>query len=83
MSEELQSRIRDILPSYDSLPDLMDTRQVAKLIGVTYGSLNADRTTSRNIGIGYIKVGRLIKYPKTEVAKWLASNAVCVGAGAE
>ncbi len=46
----------------------MDTRQVAKLIGVTYGSLNADRTTSRNIGIGYIKVGRLIKYPKTEVA---------------
>jgi hypothetical protein len=73
-------RIREILPSYDSLPDLLTTLQAAELIGVKPNTLPADRCGRRTFNIGFVRCGRLIRYPKLEVGKWLLRNAVGVGA---
>ena len=76
MSTGTLDRIREILPSYDELPDLLDAPTVYRLSGLRPQTLAADRCGARRLGLGFVRCGRLIRYPKTEVAKWLLRNAV-------
>jgi hypothetical protein len=67
--------IHRILPNYDMLPDMLEPWEVAKLIHLETQTLAADRCGARRLGIGWIKIGRNVIYPKAEVAKYLLKNA--------
>jgi hypothetical protein len=81
MDAEMLLKIREILPDYDSLPNLLDAPTVYVVTGhaLKPQTLAADRCGARRLGIGFIRVGGRIRYPKTEIAKWLLRSAVGVG----
>jgi excisionase family DNA binding protein len=55
--------------------DLLNTEQAATYLGVTSRTLEVWRCTKRH-AIPYIKVGRLVKYRKTELDHWLARQTI-------
>jgi len=55
--------------------DLINTEQAAAYLGVTARTLEVWRCTKRH-SIPYIKVGRLVKYRKTELDRWLARQTI-------
>jgi excisionase family DNA binding protein len=55
--------------------DLLTTEQAAAYLGVTPRTLEVWRCTKRHT-IPYIKVGRLVKYRKAELERWLARQTV-------
>lgn len=55
--------------------DLLNTEQAAAYLGVTSRTLEVWRCTKRQ-AIPYIKVGRLVKYRKTELDQWLARQTI-------
>ncbi len=55
--------------------DLLNTEQAAAYLGVTARTLEVWRCTKRH-PIPYIKVGRLVKYRKGELDRWLARQTV-------
>ena len=55
--------------------DLINTEQAAAYLGVTSRTLEVWRCTKRH-SIPYIKVGRLVKYRKTELDRWLARQTI-------
>jgi excisionase family DNA binding protein len=55
--------------------DLLNTEQAAAYLGVTSRTLEVWRCTKRQ-AIPYIKVGRLVKYRKTELDQWLAQQTI-------
>ena len=55
--------------------DLLNTEQAASYLGVTPRTLEVWRCTKRQ-AIPYIKVGRLVKYRKTELDHWLAQQTI-------
>lgn len=59
--------------------DLLNTEQAATYLGVTMRTLEVWRCTKRQ-AIPYIKVGRLVKYRKTDLDIWLARQTVGDGA---
>ena len=54
---------------------LMDNSAAADYIGVKGGTLEVWRSTKRH-EIPFIKVGRLVKYRRSDLDKWLASRTV-------
>jgi excisionase family DNA binding protein len=60
--------------------DLLNTEQAAAYLGVTMRTLEVWRCTKRH-AIPYIKVGRLVKYRKTDLDAWLIEQTVggCAG----
>jgi hypothetical protein len=73
-SRELE-RIKEILPDFDLLPDLLPANKAAELTGLKPQTLAVGRCT-RRLDIGYIRCGRNIRYPKLEIGRWLLRNSV-------
>ena len=65
--------IREVIPSYDKLPDLLDPEQTAQLLGLEMSTLAKYRCVGRG-EIPYIKICRRIKYPKKLLADWIMKN---------
>lgn len=55
--------------------DLLNTEQAAVYLGVTPRTLEVWRCVKRH-AIPYIKVGRLVKYRKSDLDAWLVSHTV-------
>lgn len=53
--------------------DLFTPEQVATALGVSHRTLAAWRSTRRN-PLPYVKVGRLVRYRRQDVAAWLESQ---------
>ncbi len=60
-------------------PELFNVEQAAKFIGVTSHTLDVWRCTKRH-SIPYLKIGRLVKYRKSDLEEWLNSRMVFVAA---
>jgi predicted DNA-binding transcriptional regulator AlpA len=60
----------------DIRPDdvLLTPALVAQRFGLHTGTLNNWR--SRGFGPSYVRLGRRVRYPEREVARWLAETAV-------
>lgn len=54
---------------------LLTTTEAAALLGVERGTLEVWRATKR-YGLPYIKVGRLVKYRKTDVQEFIDRRRV-------
>lgn len=52
---------------------LLDTRAAAPVVGVEPETLEVWRSTKR-YNIPYIKVGRLVRYRRSDLLKWLESR---------
>lgn len=61
--------------------DLVDEREAAPIIGVKPATLSVWRTTGR-YNLPYIKVGRLVRYRRSDLAAWLESRTRESGATA-
>ena len=57
---------------HDDIDDLLTLREVAELLRVPEGSLRYWR--HQHIGPDSYKVGRHIRYPRSEVQRWLRSQ---------
>ncbi len=57
-------------------PDLFDEDEAAEYLGVQPQTLSVWRSLKR-YDVPYLKVGRLVRYRKTDLDKWLESR--CVG----
>lgn len=55
--------------------ELLDNDPAANYIGIKGGTLEVWRSTKRH-QIPYIKVGRLVKYRKSDLDAWLTSRTV-------
>ncbi len=55
--------------------ELLNVEQAAEFIGITSHTLDVWRSTKRH-SIPYLKVGRLVKYRKSDLERWLASRTV-------
>ena len=58
------------------LPALMSRKQAAEYLGVKEQTL-ACWTTTKRYALPYIKVGRLVKYRRTDLERFITEN--CVG----
>ncbi|POX82195.1 DNA-binding protein [Mycobacterium kansasii] len=56
------------------LPPVATAKEVAKLLGTTEASLAQDRYLGR--GVPYTRVGRRIRYLRSDVLKFLADNRI-------
>ncbi len=54
---------------------LLDTKQAADFLGLKTGTLNIWRISNR-YSLEYIKVGRYIRYKKSELERWLEDRTV-------
>jgi excisionase family DNA binding protein len=54
---------------------LLNEQQAAKILGVSVSFLQNDRVTRRH-AIPYIKVGRLVRYRRPVLERWLESRTV-------
>lgn len=75
LSADELSAVRRILPSYDTLPDLLTDPETAALLRWKPHTLSANRSTHRH-SLGYIRSGRKPLTPKVEVARFVLRNAV-------
>lgn len=60
---------------YVEMPDVMDTKQLSKVLGVPVPTI----ATWRHNGNGprFLRLGgRVIRYRKTDVLRWIASSVV-------
>lgn len=57
--------------------ELLTRREAALALGVTVATLEAWAT--RRFGPTYIKVGRLVKYRRTDLEKFIQARAVVAG----
>jgi excisionase family DNA binding protein len=55
--------------------DLLDNEQAAAYLGVTPRTLEVWRAVKRH-KIKYLKVGRLVRYRRAELDRWLVSRTV-------
>lgn len=55
--------------------DWLDTPQAAAELGVKAGTLEVWRVTKR-YPLPYVKIGRLVKYKKSEIKKFIESRTV-------
>ena len=53
---------------------LMDTQDAAHYLGLADATLESDRCTGR-IGIPFIRLGRRVKYRRTDLDEFLAKKA--------
>lgn len=54
---------------------LLGRAEVAKLLGVSVGTLNSWATTGR-VSLPYIKVGKLAKYRESDIEQFVAERVV-------
>ena len=61
--------------SFDDLPALLTPVDFTALTGVTVQT-QANHRNQRTNGLPYIKVGRLVRYRRDDVLRWLDSRTV-------
>ena len=61
----------------DAMPPVMNTGELASLLGLTAPGLQQARY--RKMGIPYVKVGNRVRYLRIDVARWLLANRKPVG----
>ena len=71
---ELSSLMAE-LKKHHPVGDLLSVEQAAEFIGVTSHTLDVWRCTKRH-SIPYLKVGRLVKYRRTDLEAWLTSRTI-------
>lgn len=49
----------------------LSTKEVAQILGVSAGTLDVWRCTKRYPQLRHVKFGRMVRYPKTDVLKFL------------
>lgn len=54
---------------------LLTQEQAAEILGVSPGSLEVWRST-RRYAIPYVKVGRLVRYRRSDLEQWLQSRTI-------
>ena len=59
--------------------DLIDCQETAEILGITKSALEAWRTTGR-YKLPFIKVGRNVRYRRSDVLQWLESRTRSNGA---
>ena len=59
--------------------NILTEDEAAELIGVRPQTLALWRSTQR-YGLPYVKVGRLVRYRRADLEKWLESRLVAAGA---
>lgn len=69
----------EIIPS--NIQDLCDDKAAAAFLGVSAGTLSVWRSTGRYC-LPFIKVGRKVKYRKSDLIAWLESRTRETGATA-
>jgi hypothetical protein len=62
-------------PGFDDPNELLTNHVAAKIIGVTAHTLDVWRITNR-YGLPYIRVGRKIRYRRSDLVAWLESRRV-------
>jgi excisionase family DNA binding protein len=55
--------------------DLLSEDEAAELLGVTPGTLQVWRSRKR-YGLAYLKIGRLVRYRRADLLRWLESRLV-------
>ena len=53
--------------------DLLDENEAAKLLSLAAGTLSVWRSTGR-YGVPFVKVGRLVRYKRTDLEAWISSR---------
>ena len=61
--------------------DLIDEREAAAVLCVSPGTLSVWRSTGR-YGLPFVKVGRNVRYSRSELEAWLESRTRITGATA-
>ena len=61
--------------------DLLDEKQAADHLAIAPGTLSVWRSTGR-YKIPFIKIGRNVRYRRSDLDSWLASRTRCNGATA-
>ena len=61
--------------------DLIDCQETAEILGISKSALEAWRTTGR-YQLPFIKVGRNVRYRRSDVLQWLESRTRASGATA-
>ncbi len=59
--------------------DLLDTVEAAVVLDVTPGTLEVWRSTRRH-NLPFVKVGRLVRYRRSDLVAWLESRTVGLAA---
>ena len=59
--------------------EYLNTTEAAEFLGVSIGTLEVWRCTKR-YPLPYVKVGRLVKYRRSDLEAWLASRTVSCAA---
>jgi len=59
----------------ESFRALLDERMVARLLGVSRGTLQVWRSTKR-VPLKFVKVGRLVRYRVSDIEDYVASRTV-------
>lgn len=62
-------------------PNLVDEREAAEMLGVSPGTLSVWRSTGR-YALPFIKVGRNVRYRKSDLDAWLEAQTRTSGAAA-
>ena len=59
--------------------DLLDTTEAAAILDVVPGTLEVWRSTKRH-NIPFVKVGRLVRYRRSDLVAWLESRTIGLAA---
>ena len=63
-------------------PDLLSAPEAAEYLGLRVQTLNIWRVTGR-YGLPYIKLGRLVRYRRSDLDAWLESRLVTADAAGD
>jgi excisionase family DNA binding protein len=55
------------------MSELMNESETASLLGITKGTLGVWRCRRRH-ALPYVKIGRMVRYRRSDVEKWIASR---------
>ena len=80
MTIEAQS-LAAIIRQTAALNDLLDQNEAAQLLHVTPGTLSVWRSTGR-YSIPFVKVGRSVRYRRSDLNSWIDSRTQTNGATA-
>ena len=73
---DLRDLMRQTGIDLSDLPPIMDTRQVAALLGSSADALAQNRYSHPETAIPYVRFGRLIRYLRVDVIEYLIANRV-------
>lgn len=81
MSQQHPQSLSDIIRQSATLNELLDEKQAASILKVQPGTLSVWRSTGR-YSIPFVKVGRSVRYRRSDLLAWLESRTQVNGATA-